>query len=100
LVAVVWLLILSLAATDTVWLPPERIEVAGGRAEVGYVLKVDEDHLVLLEERSRTVERIALDSVEKRSYCRLGASKQWWERPLQALRDSATPTYERCRDRP
>lgn len=92
--AFVWLIALTLTATDRVWLPREVLELRNGQTAVGYVLDADDSSFVILHDRSRTVERIKTSDVMERSYCSLG--KSWWERPVTALSESERPTYPRC----
>jgi hypothetical protein len=94
--ALVWAASLSLAATDTMWLPREVLTMRGGREPVvGYVLEAGDAPLVVLHDESRTVERVDSDDVTAREYCDRG-TPAWWERPLTGLQESRRPNYDDC----
>lgn len=65
-------LISILLLGSQVWLPSERIEVAGGGAIVGYVVDDDGNWASVLRERDRTVLLIRSDLIVARQICSLG----------------------------
>ena len=91
----VWLVVLSLTATDSVWLPREALTLRGEEPIVGYVLDSDDSSLVVLHDGSRTVERVNAHAIVDREYCDVGANT-WWERPLTAIAISGRPNYSDC----
>jgi hypothetical protein len=89
-------LALVLFLNDGVWLPAEALTTASGERHVGFVLDSDDSWTVLLREKDRVVVRLATGSIERRQYCSLGDSDDWWGRPFYALRESERPDYDPC----
>ena len=88
-------LAIVLLLSDRPWLPAEHIAVGGQSAITGYVLKADSDEVVILEDRTRQLLRIAAAKVRDRRYCLMGRGASWFESPMVSLLYDA-PSYPRC----
>lgn len=78
---------LLFAIEDEMWLPSERVEVAGA-TYVGYVLATSDDDLVLLMDDPRTIMRLGVRAGLTRTLCELeddNRSSKWWASPLELL---------------
>lgn len=85
---------LALLLGDSPWLPAESFDFDGtSRPSIGYVFAQDETSLLVLRETDRTVQRIGIDEIEKRSYCRVRAERG--PGPLIQLLFHETP-YPQC----
>lgn len=65
------LVVLGLAATvlaGAMWLPPEKL-VVGNEAELGYVLKSEDDAYVVFLDKENVVSRISRQEVKERQFC-------------------------------
>jgi hypothetical protein len=62
-------LLVASVIIDTMWLPTEHIELDSGEHQVGYVLGVEDDSLVVLTEDNRLIDRVNLADVTSRQVC-------------------------------
>ncbi|HYN50809.1 MAG TPA: hypothetical protein VES62_07770 [Thermoleophilaceae bacterium] len=67
------LFIVTLFASQSVWLGPEVIRLRGGIEEVAYVVSVDSEWVTLLRQEERTLQPVRQESVKSREPCRLTA---------------------------
>jgi hypothetical protein len=61
------------AATDTPWMPPERIQLEDRSTMTGYVVGRDGDDLIILIERTRLMRRVDEAEVADRVFCTLAS---------------------------
>jgi hypothetical protein len=66
----------SLFLTPALWLPPEEILLAGNKVVVRYILSDTGTWASVLSERERTVMRIPISDLVKRTLCRLPESEE------------------------
>lgn len=93
-IAYVAALVTVMLLSDRPWLPAEHMTVHGEPAITGYVLKVNSDEAVILEDSSRQLVRVEAAKVRDRRYCLVNRNRQLL-RPVISLLYGA-PSYPHC----
>ena len=79
---------------DSVWLPYERFDRAGPDI-VGYTVAETDDVLVVLRDRDRVIQRIAVSELSDREYC-VPDYESWFGWSFSEIVKSKRPKYELC----
>ena len=76
------------------WQPPERVTLASGEVDIGYLLGVKDSWQIILIEKGRSVRFVRPEDVKSRSVCDLGFSPR--RSPFWGSTDIAPTEYPPC----
>jgi hypothetical protein len=86
------------------WLPTEAVATGKNVGLIGYVLKSDGEHLIILTDSPRGITRVATSNVQSRHYCERPISEDaldnWWRRQpsLLSYLSPETVRYPSCEE--
>jgi hypothetical protein len=87
---------INMALADRPWNPPERIVVEGADPRSGFVVDEAVDHLVVLWDSPRKIERISTERILDREICTDSAQPRFPTLPELISGEHDEPDYQEC----